>query len=93
MDVRVVVQGLVPHLLHGATAGSSSLKGLAMSVLGIEVDKRMQCSTWQQRKLSREQVKMELLDKSVKKKGTAHLSSQTIIRPSLIQTAAGVRSA
>lgn len=52
LDIRLAVQMLAPHYLRGAAAGGSSLQALALSMLGMNADKSLQCSPWHHRTLS-----------------------------------------
>ena len=52
LEIRLAVQALAPHHLQGTAPGGSGLQALALSVLGIEADKSLQCSPWHHRHLT-----------------------------------------
>lgn len=49
LDVRHAAQRLAP----GSLSKGGSLQALASALLGVPVDKALQCSQWQQRRLSK----------------------------------------
>ena len=52
LELRLAVQVLAPHRLQGNAPGGCGLQSLALSLLGIDTDKGLQCSHWHHKHLT-----------------------------------------